>query len=293
VPVGDAVPPQPWRDRGTLLTGAMLVVLVGLAWTVLLSRPAGAVRGPGGSPFWGDPLAYVALAGPRSPNPPPALLAAAAIAGPPALAVASFLTSWALLVLAVVLPAAVPTLAAYGAAHRARFGTTRAAPHAVLFALAAAGLWLMAGLAVHLASLAVAAGRGATAAPMPYLLALGLGAVAFYRLSPADDACRVATRRPAAVWARRAAPGYRGTLAVGWAHAVGSVGAGAALVTVLALGGAASPWAIVVAVLLVAERVLPRPEPTGLVASGVLLALAGAAAVWPAPALAALRWTIP
>jgi hypothetical protein len=64
-------------------------------------------------------------------------------------------------------------------------------------------------------------------------------------------------------------------------------------VAVLAVGGAASPWAIVVAVLLVGERVLRYPERTGLVASGLLLALAGAAAVWPAPALAALRWTTP
>ena len=50
------------------------------------------------------------------------------------------------------------------------------------------------------------------------------------RLSPLHEGALRASRRSAALWARRAVPGWRGTLAVGWAHGVASVGAGAGLV---------------------------------------------------------------
>jgi predicted metal-binding membrane protein len=332
----------------------MLVVVAGLAWAVLLLRPAGGAVGPAAPSDWGALAPPAAPAAPDAPaaqggvpasedlrevwageeqaaalrladraragldergqRPYPAIAerpasadlrdvwgasptaappepwtgrsssAVVAAVGPPVHAAASFLAAWALVVLAVGLPAAVPTLAAYGAARRAGFGPRGAALHAGLFVLPAAGAWLLAGVPVYLASVAV--GAAATASPAvaartPYLVALGLAGVAFYRLSPAHETCQRAARRPAGFWVRRALPGIRGTLAVGWAHAVGSVGAGAGLVAVLVLGTAALPWAVAVAVLLVVERLLPRPERSGLAANCVLLALA------------VLRWASP
>jgi predicted metal-binding membrane protein len=207
----------------------------------------------------------------------------------------AFLAVWGLVALAVVLPGLIPTLAAYGAARRAAAGDRRLAPHALLFALPAPVLWFLAGilvLAAREAAVAAAAASTALAARVPDALAIGLGALALGRSSPLHEGALRASRRPATLWAGRAASGYRGTLAVGWAHALASVGASAGLVAVLVLGSAALPWALAAAVLLLAERALPRGEGTGRIAGGVLLALALLAAAWPAPALGALRGTI-
>jgi hypothetical protein len=200
-----------------------------------------------------------------------------------------------LVVLAVVLPGLVPVLAAYGAAHGATAGARRTPLHALLFALPAAGLWLAAGglvLAGRAAVVAVTASSPALSARLPDAVALGIGIVALHRLSPWHEGALRASRRSAALWARRAVPGWRGTLAVGWAHGVASVGVGAGLVAGLVLGAAALPWVLAVGLLLFAERVLPRGDRTARIGGMVLLALTLVAVAWPAPALATLRGTI-
>jgi predicted metal-binding membrane protein len=330
-PIRGAASARRGHDRGTLLTGALLAVVAALAWAVLLARASGttlappalriappswmrtftpddATRGPPTpcvdwarlpvSPEVLSPSGEPAACGESTPDQDaiPGPLAAIEVAlRPPAWALASALAAWGLVVLAVVLPGLVPVLAAYGASHGTAPGARRTALHALLFALPAVGLWLLAGVLVLAGAAAVraaAAGSPALTAWLPDALAPGLGAVALVRLSPLHEGALRASRRPAARWSGCAGPGWRGSLAAGWAHGTASLGVGAGLVAGLVLGAAALPWALAAAVLLFAERVLPRGERTARSAGGALAALALVAVAWPGPALAALQGTI-
>jgi predicted metal-binding membrane protein len=206
-----------------------------------------------------------------------------------------FLPAWCLVVLAVVLPGAVPVLAAYGASQRARSGADRAAVHRLLFASATVGPWLVAGVAFHAGKLAVAAAGPLATHSVGAVsgAAVGMIALALYRASPLGESAVRLGRRSAMVWAARAGPGCRGALAAGWAHGLASVAAGGPLVVPLVLGAAALPWMLATGVLLTAERILPGGERTARATGLVLIALALCAAAWPAPVAALLRGTLP
>jgi predicted metal-binding membrane protein len=306
-PAPVAVSPRPGQDRGTRLAGALLALVVVLAWAVLVAQatdrhpvaPTITAADDHPVPPWGYAGGLVLVAPPvsaesvRYEGALGRVLAAIDAGAEAVLRRMPALGVWWLLFLAVVLPSLAPTLAAYAAAHRATAGGHRSALHAHLFALPALAMWLLVGVAVVAGPAAApAAASRALTARMHDALALGLGALALARCSPLHEGALRASRRPAALWVRRAAPGCRGTLAVGWAHGVASVGAAAGLVTLLVLVEAALLWAFAVAVLLVAERVLPRGERTAAVAGCVLLALALVAAVRPAPVLSVLRGAV-
>jgi predicted metal-binding membrane protein len=105
-------------------------------------------------------------------------------------------------------------------------------------------------------------------------------AAGIYQLTPLKGACLQRCRSPLGFLVERWRPGRTGALRLGVAHGVYCVGCCWALMAVLVLAVAMSPWwAAAIAAVVFAEKVLPRGESiarllaVGLVALGVVTAI--------------------
>lgn len=204
------------------MTIAGLVVLAGLAWAYLLSG-AGVpeMTGMGASP-----------------------------------AFATVVAMWWVMMVAMMIPAAAPTILLYARVHRHSNGSESAPPTAAFltgylacwlaFALAAAGLqsWLVSPVTMTLAS------RDATAG---LLIAVG-----FYQVTPFKDACLSRCRSPAAFLSRHYEPGASGAFRLGMLHGAYCVGCCWLLMALLFVGGVMNLiWVAGLTLLVAAEKLLP------------------------------------
>ena len=163
---------------------------------------------------------------------------------------------WWVMMVAMMIPSASPTILLYAHVHRHSNGLEPAPPTSVFlggylaswlaFALIAAGLqsWLVSPMSMTLANRDVAAGL---------LIAAGL-----YQLSPFKEACLSRCRSPALFLSRHYRPGPVGALRLGMQHGAYCVGCCWLLMALLFVGGVMNlAWVAILTLLVAAEKLLP------------------------------------
>lgn len=179
--------------------------------------------------------------------------------GPPPLPLT--LLMWWVMMVAMMLPSAVPAILLYGRVRRGRGGT---------FTIAASGVFLSGYLLAWLAVSAIAAAlqiwatraglldgmtMRATYAP---LAGTTLVVAGLYQLLPFKDACLRNCRSPAAFLSRHWRPGPRGALKLGLLHGGYCIGCCWLLMALLFVGGVMNfPWIAALTALVAAEKLLP------------------------------------
>jgi predicted metal-binding membrane protein len=234
------------RDRAALLTYASLLLLTAAAWVVTLRSPMGgddmAGMGMVMTPAVGDAFAYVAV--------------------------------WAVMMAAMMLPSAMPMIGLYAATQR-NAATAAAQTVAVAgFTLMYLALWAATGLPIYFGSLALMA-----LAPdaLAYVTAGVLLMAGVFQFSPLKQVCLRHCRSPLGFLLGHWRAGWRGGLALGWAHACYCLGCCWALMVVLVVAGAMGlTWVLLIACVVAAEKLLRGGEWVAR-AAGVALALLGVA----------------
>lgn len=197
----------------------------------------------------------------------------------------AFTMQWGVMMTAMMLPSAAPMILLYrGTSRRAADTGARALP-AELFALAYLALWLSTGIPVYLASVLVvdvAARSPEFAAAVPYAIAVSLLAAGVYQLSPMKHACLRQCVSPVDFLMRRWKSGYAATLRLAGAHAAYCIGCCWALMVILVAAGAMSlPWVLAIALVVLAEKVLPAGGRTARLIGIVLIVVGLAVAMRP------------
>src|SRR6266704_655114 len=150
------------RDRTTLLTSTLLLLVAAAAWVFVVL-----------SSVHGEDMAM-----PMPLSIPDGLV---------------FTTCWAVMMTAMMLPSALPMVALYGAMQRgAGAAGTKGVPVAV-FTLVYLGVWAATGLPVYFAHTLLA---GLTGSTLAYAIAVVLVAAGVYQLSPLKQVCLRACRGP-------------------------------------------------------------------------------------------------
>lgn len=180
-----------------------------------------------------------------------------------------FAISWLLMMAAMMLPALLPMVAA--CVRRAR-GAREAGPFVAGYLAA----WLAAGLLAYAASDAVRSLRFGFLAwgdAGRYIAAGVIAAAGLYQLTPAKNACLRRCRDHRMILREQRG----GALGIGIEYGGFCVGCSWAIMAALfALGVMSLTWMAVIAALIIAERVLPRPAPlaVGLVLAGLAVSVA-------------------
>jgi predicted metal-binding membrane protein len=242
----------PRAESRLLPTAAVAAVLAVAAagWVVLAGRMAGMDAGPGGDP---GTLGWFAV-------------------------------SWAVMTAAMMFPAAAPAVARLARTSTASASASAStAARAGVFLLGYGAVWMLAGLSGYAV---IAAVRGAHAGALGwssagrYVAAATILAAAVYQLTAAKRrwlARCTAPNLPSPPGAAAA------TLRAGLEHGGCCVACCATLMVALyALGMMSLAWMAVVTVLIVGERVLPRPALATAAVAAVLAVLGVAVAAWPA-----------
>ena len=234
------------RDRTTVLTSAILLLVAAVAWVfVVLSSVHGE---------------DMAMAMPMS-------ISAGLV----------FTACWAVMMTAMMLPSALPMIALYGAMQRGAVAPgTRGVPVAA-FTLMYLGLWAATGLPVYFAHTLLAGLAGSTLA---YAIAVILVAAGVYQLSPLKQVCLHVCRSPLGFLLGHWRAGRRGSLALGWSHALYCLGCCWALMLVLVAAGAMGlPWVLLITAVVAAEKLtwggewIARITGSALVLLGMTVAL--------------------
>lgn len=245
------------RDRTAILTYAVLLVVTAGAWVhVIRSMRADDMAGMGMvmTPSVVDAVAYVA--------------------------------AWGVMMAAMMLPSASPMIGLYAATQRSATSAAAKTTAVALFALMYVGLWTLTGVPIYFASLALMAVGAETLA---YVVAGVLVAAGFLQLTPLKEVCLRHCRSPLGFLLGHWRAGWRGGLAMGWAHAVYCLGCCWGLMVVLVVAGAMGlPWVLLIACVVAAEKLLPRGEWIARLTGIALMLLGVAVAVRPDLA-AALR----
>jgi predicted metal-binding membrane protein len=187
-----------------------------------------------------------------------------------------FAVSWLVMMAAMMLPALTPMVVAFG----------RRAPRRALTAAFTAGYlaaWLAAGLIGYAA---IAAARVLQLGVLAwneaghYLAAGVIAGAGFYQLTPLKEICLRRCRDRRTFLQEHWRPGSVGALRMGTEHGAYCIGCSWALMAALfALGAMSVTWMALVAVLIAAERLLPRTAQLGVAL--VLLALGTCVALVP------------
>jgi predicted metal-binding membrane protein len=205
-----------------------------------------------------------------------------------------YLTSWVVMMAAMMFPSVAPLVAVYAGLQRGRRTKSMSAPAGATSALVAGYLvtWTAAGLAafgLFVAGRALVGDQLAWEAGGRWLAAGVLLGAAAYEFTPLKNACLTRCRGPLSFIIESWRDGRVGALRMGIEHGAWCVGCCWALMAALfALGVMSIVWMVVVALLIAIEKLLPwRRAATGTVA-GVLVALAIGVAAAPdrLPALA-------
>lgn len=192
-------------------------------------------------------------------------------------ALMAFSLEWGVMMTAMMLPSAAPMILLYGMTSRRPGKSGERVIPAELFALTYVVLWLLTGVPVYLAWVAVgemSAHSMRFAAAIPYAIAGTLFAAGLYQLSPAKHACLRQCEAPIDFLVRRYRAGYAASLRLAAAHAGYCIGCCWALMLLLVVIGAMSlPWVLAIALLVFAEKVLPGGGRTARI-TGVILVVA-------------------
>jgi len=248
--VGPSEDPVPVRDRVTILTSVALLLIAAAAWVSVVRSSLG-----------GDDMMMT--------MPMPATVADGL----------AFVVSWGVMMTAMMLPSALPIISLYGATQRSSAGTARKGVPAAVFALVYLALWAASGVPVYFVHTLLMTLAGSTFA---YAVAVILLAAGTFQLSPLKQVCLRACRSPLGFLLGHWRAGLRGSLALGWSHAVYCLGCCWALMLVLVAAGAMGlRWVLLIAALVAAEKLLPGGEWFARAAGGALLLLGATVALRP------------
>ena len=243
-------PPTPatvvGRDRVSLVTYVALLLITAAAWIHILGSGMQTDDMPGMSMPLGPTIAQGAL----------------------------YVAAWTVMMAAMMLPSAAPMIALYAATQRTVGSAVGRLGRVALFALTYLSLWSVTGVPTYLASVVLGA---ITAQALAYIVAGLLVAAGLFQLSPLKQMCLRGCRSPVGFLLGRWRSGWRGGLAMGWAHAAHCLGCCWALMAVPVVAGAMGlPWVLLIGLAVAAEKLLPRGEWIAR-AIGVALVLLGAA----------------
>jgi predicted metal-binding membrane protein len=239
---GAAPPARRLLLRWQLAIVGALVGLAGLAWWSTGVRMAGMDAGPGTNPG----------------------------------ALGFFISTWVVMMAAMMFPSIAPMTLMYARLERTRHGGI------VLFVAGYLLLWGAAGL---LGYAAIKLGRRldlfAWDSSGRWVAAGVLAAAAVYEFTPAKNACLGRCRSPLGFLVTEWRPGLGGALRMGALHGAWCLGCCWLLMAGLfALGAMSLPWMIVIALLIALEKLLPwRTVATAVVALTLVVLAAGVAAV--------------
>ena len=187
-----------------------------------------------------------------------------------------FVAAWTVMMAAMMLPSATPMIGLYAATQRNAPG---AAVRVAQFSLVYLALWAATGIPSYLLTLALGTTSRRTLA---YSVAIVLIVAGAFQFSPLKRVCLRNCRSPLGFLLGHWRPGWRGSLAMGWQHAVYCLGCCWALMLVLVAAGAMGlPWVLLVAALVAAEKLLPHGEHIAWAAGAALVLLGLAVAVRP------------
>ncbi|HXJ83265.1 MAG TPA: DUF2182 domain-containing protein [Candidatus Methylomirabilis sp.] len=189
----------------------------------------------------------------------------------------AFVASWGVMMTAMMLPSALPMISLYGATQRGG-AAPRGVPVAV-FTLVYLAMWAASGVPVYLAHAALMALSPRAFAYGVTAILLGAGV---FQLSPLKQACLRACRSPLGFLLGHWRAGLRGSLALGWSHAMYCLGCCWALMLVLVAAGAMGlAWVLLIAAIVAAEKLLPRGDWIARATGGAFLLLGVAVALRP------------
>jgi predicted metal-binding membrane protein len=175
---------------------------------------------------------------------------------------APFLGVWVTMMAAMMLPSVAPMVATHAA-----IGGRAAATGS--FVLGYFAVWTAFGLAAY--------GIAAELPRSSWLAAAALVVAGLYQLTPLKEACLRRCRAPLGFLAQRWRPGHVGAARLGIEHGAWCTGCcGGLMVALFALGLMSLAWMAAVALVILAEKVLPGGE-TVARASGLGLVVAGGA----------------
>jgi predicted metal-binding membrane protein len=210
------------------------------------------------------------------------------------LGIAAYLAAWGVMMSAMMLPSAMPLIALYATIRR-RSPPGHVDIPAALFALVYLAVWLAAGIPVYAANVAVAAATQAFPLAdrlVPEGVALTLLVAGAFQFTPLKSRCLSVCRSPLGFLMGHWRAGIRGTLGMAIEHSLFCLGCCAGLMVVLVAAGAmALPWALLIAAVIFAEKVLPRGEWTARAAGAALVVLGLLVAAQPGLAGALRMWS--
>ena len=242
--------PAPVRDRVTIITSALLLLVAGAAWVSVVR-----------SSLRGDDMMMT--------MPMPVTVTEALV----------FTGGWAVMMTAMMLPSALPMIALYGAIRRGTVGERSTGVPVTLFTLVYLLLWAASGVPVYVAHSVLMTLSGPAFAYAVAAVLLGAGV---FQLSPLKQACLHACRSPIGFLLGHWRAGRRGSLALGWSHALYCLGCCWALMLVLVAAGAMGlVWVLLITAVVAAEKLLPGGEWIARATGGVLVCVALAVAVRP------------
>jgi predicted metal-binding membrane protein len=194
---------------------------------------------------------------------------------------ALMIAMWWIMMIAMMIPSAAPTILLYGRVHRQAVarsqdeGQGKLAPTGV-FALGYLLVWL--GFAATAATLHWALERAGFVSSMMmgsksrWLSAALLMAAGLYQISPLKNTCMAHCRAPASFLSRHWRPGAAGALRLGAMHGAYCVGCCWMLMALLFVGGVMNlAWIAALALLVLIEKALPLGPWIGRAASVVLI----------------------
>ena len=191
----------------------------------------------------------------------------------------AFVASWGVMMTAMMLPSALPMIGLYGATQRGRAGTMPKGVPVAVFTLVYLAVWAASGVPVYLAHTALMA---LSPRAFSYGVAAILLAAGMFQLSPLKQACLRACRSPLGFLLGHWRAGLRGSLALGWSHAMYCLGCCWALMVVLVAAGAMGlAWVLLITAVVAAEKLLPRGEWIARATGGAFLLLGVAVALRP------------
>ena len=199
--------------------------------------------------------------------------------------VAGLVVMWSVMMIAMMIPTAAPMILVFAAVHRRRATQGRAAVPTAIFVLGYVIVWTAFSVAASLAQAAlhaVAMLSPAMATTSPLLGGALLVAAGVFQWTPLKRACLAACRTPLSFLMHSWREGSRGALVMGLQHGLSCLGCCWALMSLLFVAGVMNLlWVAVIALAVLAEKVLPYGDRAGrlagaaLVIGGLLLASGG------------------
>lgn len=251
-----------WRNRGTLLTAAVLAAVAAAAWAALVLSPRDGTM---------DDMADTMPAGaPGMATLDPAEAAA-------------FLVAWLVMMAAMMLPSATPMITLARATSTG--SPARRAAYTVAFSSGYLLVWGAVGVFVYVAQQLTAGVAGSIPSvrdAWPLIVALVVAGAGLYQFSPLKDACLGQCRSPISFIMTRWRSGIRGGLDLGIRHGAYCLGCCWGLMAVLVVAGAMGlAWVALIALVVFVEKLLPGGRRAARLTGAGLLVLAAAIAARP------------